>query len=424
MSKAAKLSIIILIALLVVSLGYAGYVLTQKSTLEEEKAALQGDLDQAVDREKKNLIKMRGLEDSAKTLDEELRKEKGLSETLRKQITEAQAQADSIKKSLDEKISRLSSESESWKNRIDRITKERDELLVKLQNIPPPQPVVKEEPKPEPRSTVTAPLDADEEYWAQLLKEKAALEIEVEKLNEKISQDSLKTVELKQRNQELEMKISALESEQGIIEEDIRGKEEMVDRLSIELARTKNDKKYETTQTAKLKEENTDLRRQLRDAVSAKNALEKSIIRLTQDKVTMEKKVNQTETLIQSKIDEIWEIKDSLDESIQQSKVEPQTGNEVELPPIVVKTKGQAVNYTPGATHAGFNGTVVSINDENNFVIVDIGEVQGLRLGDALSVYRDSKYIARLEVIQVRKDIAAADIKDQWSKVRVGDVIR
>jgi len=124
MSKAAKLSIIILIALLVVSLGYAGYVLTQKSTLEEEKAALQGDLDQAVDREKKNLIKMRGLEDSAKTLDEELRKEKGLSETLRKQITEAQAQADSIKKSLDEKISRLSSESESWKNRIDRITNE------------------------------------------------------------------------------------------------------------------------------------------------------------------------------------------------------------------------------------------------------------------------------------------------------------
>ena len=41
-----------------------------------------------------------------------------------------------------------------------------------------------------------------------------------------------------------------------------------------------------------------------------------------------------------------------------------------------------------------------------------------------LSVYRDSKYIARLEVIQVRKDISAADIKDQWSKVVVGDTVK
>ena len=57
-------------------------------------------------------------------------------------------------------------------------------------------------------------------------------------------------------------------------------------------------------------------------------------------------------------------------------------------------------------------------------MIVDLGEKSGVRLGDSLSVYRDSKYIARLEVIQVRGDISAADLKDQWSKVKVGDIIR
>ncbi len=67
---------------------------------------------------------------------------------------------------------------------------------------------------------------------------------------------------------------------------------------------------------------------------------------------------------------------------------------------------------------------MISVNESNNFVIVDIGENIGVRLGDSLSVYRDSKYIARLEVIQVRKDIAAADLKDQWSMVKVGDIIR
>ncbi|VAW17500.1 hypothetical protein MNBD_BACTEROID05-706, partial [hydrothermal vent metagenome] len=67
---------------------------------------------------------------------------------------------------------------------------------------------------------------------------------------------------------------------------------------------------------------------------------------------------------------------------------------------------------------------VVSLNKDNNFLIVDIGESTGIRMGDMLSVYRDSKYIARLEVIQVRKDISACDIKDQWSEVNIGDIVR
>ena len=62
--------------------------------------------------------------------------------------------------------------------------------------------------------------------------------------------------------------------------------------------------------------------------------------------------------------------------------------------------------------------------NENNFVIVNIGEGTGVRLGEQLSVYRDSKYIAKLEVIQVRKDISAADIKEQSSKIKVGDSVR
>lgn len=83
-----------------------------------------------------------------------------------------------------------------------------------------------------------------------------------------------------------------------------------------------------------------------------------------------------------------------------------------------------AIKFDSGATEPGFNGRIVSVNEENNFVIVDVGEEAGVGLGDALSVYRDSKYVAQLEVIQVRKDIAAADIKNQWTQVQVGDTIR
>jgi hypothetical protein len=47
-----------------------------------------------------------------------------------------------------------------------------------------------------------------------------------------------------------------------------------------------------------------------------------------------------------------------------------------------------------------------------------------MRLGDSLDVYRGDEHIGRLEVIQVRPDISAADLKDQWSKVKAGDLIR
>ena len=126
----------------------------------------------------------------------------------------------------------------------------------------------------------------------------------------------------------------------------------------------------------------------------------------------------QTESVIRNKIDEIWQIKESLDQTFQGLSY---TKN-VELSPIVVTSNTMAGSTVPGTSL--LNGTVVSINDDNNFVIVDLGQKSGINLGDNLSVYRNSKYIARLEVIQVRKGISAADIKDQWSRIAIGDIVR
>jgi hypothetical protein len=67
---------------------------------------------------------------------------------------------------------------------------------------------------------------------------------------------------------------------------------------------------------------------------------------------------------------------------------------------------------------------VISINETNNFVIVDLGEADGSRVGQTLKVYRGGNDIASLEVIQVRKDISAADIKNKSVQLKVGDIVR
>lgn len=462
MSKAAKQSIFILIILLSAGLGFAGFTLLEKQKIEEQKVSLERELQASRDREKKNLGELKTMEDQLELVQGEKTKFEQAIADLEKKVEDLLTQ-----------IGAITAERDKWQQRLDEIKKERDELVVKLKEKPQ---VIYEEKivykEREPASTfatgetpveeVSAPAivvpssgqapsslestshtgatpteataqakASEENELAQLLRQKASLEVEIERLKNDMSQRSIEIVGLKQENESLRMDLEAVRHDKEQIEDAIVAKEEMIDNLSLELARAKNDKRFVARKADKLSQQNMALRQEIKKLSAAKKTLERSMVRITRRKDEMEKKLEQTETVVQNKIDEIWEIKDSLDRSFQavKSAKKPSEG-EVELPPIVVNNQNYAPTAAPsarfdaGITKPGFEGKVLSVNVENNFVIVDIGGKRGLRAGDTLGVYRDSEYIARLEVIQVRPDIAAADLKDQWSKVRAGDTVR
>ncbi len=448
MSKAAKQSILILGVLLLGSLGFAGVTLLGKQKVEQQVAALERELQESQGREKNGLVEI-------KTLKDQVAKGEGEKSKVQKTVAETQKRIEDLLA----QVSDVTGDRDKWKERLDHIKKERDQLLVKLQQKPEPQIVYKyieKEPVPEPvvspvqpsiepkavepektqpsppqpeqnfeevTAQPQAPSRVDEEYWAQLLKEKASLEVKINELKGKLSQNSIEIVELKQSNEALKLELDSIKHEKEGIEGEIQQKEDLINNLSLELARTKNDKKFVADKVAKLNQQNTQLRQQIKQLSSSKSALEKSIVRLTQDKDEVQKKLGQAESIVQSKIDEIWEIKDSLDQSFKAAQTTSAPG-EVELSPIVVSTDGSSNKPSPAVSHRRVEGKVVSVNAENNFVIVDAGEKQGVRLGDSLDVYRGDEHIGRLEVIQVRPDISAADLKDQWSKVKAGDIIR
>ncbi|MBN1869283.1 MAG: hypothetical protein JW847_01730 [Candidatus Omnitrophica bacterium] len=436
MSKAAKRSLLILIVLLLATLGFAAFSVFEKQTVEKEKLRIQQELDETVsqflEKERKYIQDVQELNNNLTAASEEKAR-------LEEQRRTAEAQAQEQMAALSREIQEISDDRDKWKRRIDTIREERDNLLAKIDELtkqleekPEPQIIYQEAPpaaasQPSYDLSTAPPITsegriADEAYWSKLLQQNASLEIDINKLKEEISAKSIEIVELKQKNSDLQLEADNLKHEQEQIGADVQHKADMIDNISLELARTKNDKKYIADRVQKLNAENNELRLQVKQLLTVKNALEKSIVRLNQEKDKMEGKLGKTETVIQSKIDEIWQIKEDLDRSIREAQSKT-PASEVELPPIVVSSNSGAMSYdAPSAP--GFNGKVISVNEANNFVIVDIGENSGIRLGDALSVYRDSKYIARLEVIQVRKDISAADLKDQWSKVKVGDIIR
>lgn len=444
MSKAAKTSIFILIFLLATGFGFAGYTLLEKQKIEQQKVSLERELQASQDREKKSSGEMKGLKDQLAQETGEKSKSKSTIDGLQKRVEGLLAQ-----------ISEATADRDKWQSRLEEIKKERDELVVKLQEKPQvvyEKKVVYKEREPEPVAQTSEPVqqasnnpatqvpmpaavsadaaanlsNTNEKYVAQLLREKTALEVGIDKLKADLSRHSLEIVDLKQANENLRMDLDAIQQEKQSVADDIEEKEEMVNRLSLELARAKNDKQFAARKVDQLTKRNMRLRQDLKQLAAAKMALEKSVVQITQEKDGMNRKLEQAEAVLQNKIGEVWDIKDSLDRSFNVVKEKPKAANEVELSPIIVNAQGAApaVPADMRTAKPGFEGKVMSVNEQNNFVIVDIGEKRGLRAGDTLGVYRGVDYIARLEVLQVRPDIAAADLKEQSAQVKVGDTVR
>jgi hypothetical protein len=70
------------------------------------------------------------------------------------------------------------------------------------------------------------------------------------------------------------------------------------------------------------------------------------------------------------------------------------------------------------------DGSVISVKDEWSFVVGNIGEKQGVKIGMPMRVMRGGKKIATLRVVDVRQRICGAVIQEMDSgkeKIKVGD---
>jgi hypothetical protein len=89
------------------------------------------------------------------------------------------------------------------------------------------------------------------------------------------------------------------------------------------------------------------------------------------------------------------------------------------------KTNEVATRSTiaPSAQPSLMDGSVISVKDEWSFVVGDIGETQGVKIGMPLRVMRGDKKVATLRVVDVRQKICGAVIQEMDSKenVKVGD---
>jgi predicted nucleic acid-binding Zn-ribbon protein len=433
MSIAVRVSVWILGVLVIVSAAVAVLALMQKQTLQGQNQNLHNQI-------ANDASQLADLTAQAKKLEDDAGQLNGKISQTQQDKAQVQSLYDDLKHKSDDLQSQLqqaNSDRDDWKNRVSTMQQERDNLMQKLKERPT-QVIYKDRIVQAPVSS-SAGVDVTsaqgDQYWASVLKQKAALQVEIEKEKFDLDQAALQVVDLKKKNSDLELEVKQVSDEKDEIIQKIKYGQDIADNLSIDLARSRNDQKAVNDRADRLKEENLDLQSQIRDLSSAKVDLERTISRLTDDKDAMQKKLIETESVIQSRIDDIWKIKESLDKKLSENAPSSSSSGSLELPPIIVNSsnnqqqaqQGPAESNPPmpAAASGKTQGNIISINESNNFVIVDMGQDNSsVNIGNSLKVYRGADQIASLEVIQLRRDICAADIKDKSTELKVGDIVK
>ncbi len=85
----------------------------------------------------------------------------------------------------------------------------------------------------------------------------------------------------------------------------------------------------------------------------------------------------------------------------------------------------RSTNAPPNSAQPGLmDGSVISVKDEWSFVVGNLGETQGVKIGMPLRVMRGDQKIATMRVVDVRQKICGAVIQEMDSakeKIKVGD---
>ncbi|MBN3040227.1 MAG: hypothetical protein JW867_03795 [Candidatus Omnitrophica bacterium] len=381
---------IIPIIMLIIILAIGGIAVSfyQKNTkLNQEKEELTGQV-QTLDQQNKSL-----------------KRDKDKLEIQNKDISQRLGEAQ-------DELNRTQQEMILEKRKVQELSEERDMLVEKLKS--PSSDKIQSVATVEPRMQ----QDIPEDHWADFVKKKASLEAELDSLNETLLEAKSRIAALDKDNKELSIKIDQLTKEKERITEDLKFKERTLRVMSMDLVSEREERASAVQELTKLRSENVSLKRELVLANKEQMKLQNNLKSAIETKNSLENRMAEAENVLKEKSLAFKELQDELKSAIAGSKriVSTETAS-VELPPIVVKPSA------PGLR--GIRGEIIAVNREERFVVIDLGEASGLRPGMLLKVMRGDREIASVEVIETRKEISAADIKETMGGLTIqeGDIV-
>jgi chromosome segregation ATPase len=366
---------------------------------------------------------------SQKITADELNSAKKENAALNKQVDDLSQKISGLEqknRSLGSEVDRVSKEKEAINKRYEVLIQEKEDLTKRLAKAAAEKTEVKKQEAPQ-----QSPIGgtAGDSYWAGILKAKAALELQMDTVRIELKKVQISNEQLLREKNNMNFDIKDLERKNQELKQQLDYNQKITDSLTQEMVREKNEKMVIENVTKVIKNENLTLRRQLKALTDHKISLERKVAEVQEKSVLLQDNYNRLENTVKDKLNQIDEVKEQLgigDQSpggIAIPKSVPEAKESVELPPIIVRPQS-ALEPMPSRDVVSQKGEVLLVNRENNFVIVNLGEDSGIKVGDILTVYRQDSAVAVLEAIQIRKNFSACDIKQESSPVKVGDRVK
>ena len=337
-----------------------------------------------------------------------------------------QKKVDSLGKSLEE----INLQRTEVQGKYDLLIRERDDLVNQIK-------AEKEKAVSVKPPDVSPTPSMNDAFLATLIKQKTDLEVQGSMMRETLK--SLKTAneQLVFEKSNLAFEVNNLSRDTQDVQRASEYNQKMVDNLTQELAREKTDKFEMAKRLKGVKDDNRMMRQQIQALADRKMSLEKKLADMQTKNAALESSLASMELYVKQQLFHMDDLKSRFPDARAEDKSaaaasgaartqyqQPSsTGRRdaIQLPPIVVRPQSQADPNSPS-----LNGGVkiMSIDKDNNFVVVNAGQANNLKLGDTFQAYRDGQAIGSVEVIQLRDRIAACDIKSENTPLRVGDIIK
>jgi len=343
------------------------------------------------------------------------------NESLAKKAAEALSQGQQMQNrinALSADLDRLTKEKEEIQTKFDLINKEKADLVQQVKTLKSRR-IETAQVLSTPVSQPALPQPGDE-YWAGILKAKTDLEIQIQNIRQELKNLQINNEQLQKDKNSLLLEVNSLDRERLDLNRQLDYNQKMMDSMAAELVREKNDKFQIDSNAKAIKDENRFLRRQLKALNNHKIDLERRLAGLQDKNNTLNRRLYEMEAMLKERISKTEALKKDM--QLEETTKPLETKKEsVELPPIVVRPQKSNVS---SQEMAALIGKVLAVNRENNFVIVDLGEDSGVKIGNIFTVYRQDQPIAEVVVIQARKDISACDIKKENMPIKLGDTVR
>ncbi|MDP3041283.1 MAG: hypothetical protein Q8N62_00900 [Candidatus Omnitrophota bacterium] len=161
---------------------------------------------------------------------------------------------------------------------------------------------------------------------------------------------------------------------------------------------------------------------ELQQTVEAKKVVENNLVDAKKEIVAKDEQIKLSLDKLEKEITARKEAETQLlsvtkEKQVLEARVKELTAalpKQIELEKIVIKTTHELI------------GKVLAFDKDHAFVVVDLGSGNNLKLGDILSVYRNDKFIGKVQVEKIEEKSAAAAILSPWKNVefKESDVVK